>query len=291
MPPDSLDMPGPAECRTVLWSIRRALRAQPGDGSLAAETAAAFPGLLAGEAARSVRQVADAFGRYGQDFRSPGAPGRSHLEDIVLGAYASMRLGDRQEAAEIVGDLTGGDRERRFRLDTGLQRLAALFADENRREAGRHVREFGGRLADAGEGVSLSPALDTALLFGSRVWVAAHRSGHDECRSMRNALGGLAGPVRWDALDALLRQTTEGARRPVEVNCLCCGDIGADERRLLDGLAAARAGEASPGSALLWDWQQPASARLSLDPFTQLAASLGGASPPAFCTPPRASLH
>lgn len=94
----------------------------------------------------------------------------------------------------------------------------------------------------AGPAADALPRLERAVLWAVRVWVAGQRLGLDLSARIQGGFDELGAFEAGACLDALLQAMSGGARRPLEVRCLCQPRVSADEATLLDALTLAQAG-------------------------------------------------
>ncbi len=266
--------PSAFEMQFLLWSLRHRIKNEASEGPLALELAATFSRSGAALAAENINRLAGVLARHGRDFSSAGSARPTHLEDILLGAYASRRRGDVASATRLTAGLAGRDAQRRHQLSVGLQGIADLFSRQPPSEHFRRLSAFRTQVFRDTTPVWLSPGLDMMIIFAMRVWVAAHKSGLAALRTIQASLAEGPADIDWRALDAVLHNASTGARRPIEINCLCFQEISADERMFLSALGAMQRGEVGTAVDLLWQWQQPAAARLSISALEIFAGSM-----------------
>lgn len=78
------------------------------------------------------------------------------------------------------------------------------------------------------------PNLDHALLWTMRAWVLGQCRKQDTGDQIRQVFQTLGAPEGDRQLDHFMRALSHGARRCVEINCVCNPHVSADEARLLD---------------------------------------------------------
>lgn len=109
----------------------------------------------------------------------------------------------------------------------------------------------------------------------TRLWVMALRqpdAGHPSWQGGLEAAGiaRLGAP----ALDALLRIVATTAQRSLDVRCMRCAHLGADEAALLQMLSLLQSRRQEPAWAILAHWLPRAAARLALGPAEGFARAL-----------------
>lgn len=78
------------------------------------------------------------------------------------------------------------------------------------------------------------PNLDHALLWTMRAWVLGQCRKKDTGEQIRQVFQTLGAPEGDRQLDRFMRALSHGARRSVEINCVCNPNVSEDEARLLD---------------------------------------------------------
>jgi hypothetical protein len=81
------------------------------------------------------------------------------------------------------------------------------------------------------------PELENALLWCMRAWVIGHCNHRKVADRIETVLGALGAAAAVADLDGFMRALSQGARRRIEVNCVCYQDVSDDERLLLDAFA------------------------------------------------------
>lgn len=112
------------------------------------------------------------------------------------------------------------------------------------------------------------------LLWAVRRWIAQFKRGQADLSELRHAFRLARAPDALSALDELLGTLATGAQRPLDMRCVKCRSIGADEVLLLSAVAALQAGDPEPCQAILQDWLAPAAARAALRPAMVFAVLL-----------------
>lgn len=271
--------PSAFELRFLLWVVRHRIRGNGSGPLMATELAATFSRAGAVRARESIDRVTRALKRHDRDIAPVGTASPTHLEDILLGAYASGRRGDAASAARLITGLAGRDAVRQHLLSTGLRGIADMFAHQAPSEHFRRLGVFRDLVHGDRVPVCLSPGLDMMIVFAMRVWVTAHKSGFPALHTIRSSLAEGPTQIDWPALDAVLQNASTGARRPIEINCLCHQAISGDEQNFLNALGAMRRGQVGAAVDVLWQWQQPAAARLSISALELFAGSLRASGP------------
>lgn len=121
------------------------------------------------------------------------------------------------------------------------------------------------------------PELENALLWCMRAWVIGHcnhRKVSDRMASIFAKLGA-AGAV--SDLDGLMWALSQGARRTIEVNCVCYSEVSADERMLLDAFALEQQEDHEDAYAILIHLMTERAAAIACDHAHRLALSLAAA--------------
>ncbi|MDR3519070.1 MAG: hypothetical protein P4M00_25000 [Azospirillaceae bacterium] len=77
------------------------------------------------------------------------------------------------------------------------------------------------------------PSLERLLLWTMRAWVLGHCHGRDAETGIRNVFDRLGTPEAVASLDGFMTALSLGARRVLEVNCVCNRTLSDDERALL----------------------------------------------------------
>ncbi len=263
------------ELQFLLWAVRHRIKGDGSDHVMGMELAATFSRSGATLAAESIDRLTRVLARHDRDLAPVGAAYSTHLEDILLGAYASGRRGEAENARRLITGLAGRDAERRRSLSEGLKGIADLFRRQPPSDHFQRLAAFRDTIHGESVPVWLSPGLDLMIVFAMRVWVAAHKSGVPALRTIQSCLAEGPEHVDWRALDAILHNASKGARRPIEINCLCYQVLSDDEQSFLGALGAMRQGGIGAAIDILWQWQQPAAARLSISALEIFAGSLG----------------
>jgi hypothetical protein len=85
--------------------------------------------------------------------------------------------------------------------------------------------------------VSDLPSLEGLMLWTIRAWVIGHCHGRDAARGIHAVCDRLGVPEAAFAIGHFMAAIGNGARRTIEVNCVCYPDVSDDEMRLLRALA------------------------------------------------------
>ena len=88
------------------------------------------------------------------------------------------------------------------------------------------------------------PSAEATLLWVMRVWVIGHLRQQDVSARIGAALREIGADQAQPYLDGLMVALSRGARRPLEILCLCRTEVTADERLLLDSVALIQQDEA-----------------------------------------------
>ncbi len=121
------------------------------------------------------------------------------------------------------------------------------------------------------------PELENALIWCMRAWVIGHcnhRKVSDGIESVFAALG-VASAVA--DLYGFMRVLSQGARRTVEVNCVCYPDVSADERLLLDVFALQQNEDHEDAYAVMSHLMTERAAMAACDRAQRLALALAAA--------------
>lgn len=77
------------------------------------------------------------------------------------------------------------------------------------------------------------PSLDNALLWTMRAWVLGVCRKRDTVEQIHHVFQSLGAPEGGHQLDRFMRALSHGARRSLEVHCVCNPQVSADEVSLL----------------------------------------------------------
>jgi hypothetical protein len=124
---------------------------------------------------------------------------------------------------------------------------------------------------------SALPMLDNALLWTMQAWVVGHCRGGDVAGRIAGIYAELGAPEAAGYLDGFMWVLSQGAVRLLEVNCVCCDSVSADERTLLDAFALVQEGQAEEALALLGSLLTPGAALAARSSATRLVAALNAA--------------
>ena len=91
------------------------------------------------------------------------------------------------------------------------------------------------------------------LVWAIRVWVTHHRAGAVPCRGYSYGFIRVGLPDAPLLLHRLMQMVAAHARRKIDVRCIGCRQVSADEGRVLAALAAAQRGDLAAGQRLLGD--------------------------------------
>ena len=81
------------------------------------------------------------------------------------------------------------------------------------------------------------PSAEATFLWVIRVWVIGHLRQQDVSAHIGTALREIGADRSQPFLDGFMGALSRGARRPLEILCLCRTEVTADERLLLDSVA------------------------------------------------------
>ncbi|MBO1324466.1 hypothetical protein K2X14_04765 [Acetobacter sp. TBRC 12305] len=121
------------------------------------------------------------------------------------------------------------------------------------------------------------PKAEKTLLWCIRAWVISlsDRSGYaDRIEATFEKLG-ISETVA--DLHGLMVATGRGARRVIEINCICSPGVGADERRLLDAIALQQRENHEDAFDILTGFMTEAAALDACDHISRLALALSAA--------------
>lgn len=253
----------------LLWLCRHLARPDADDGLLDREIVCCFGddlGFAARAAADGLRPVVMQL--QPRMARQAGSP-PTYSEQVMLSVYDLLRSGMENEAQEIADDLFGARTGLQFVEHAGC--LAKLFALQATDADAAPLARFRGITAAHNPGGALPPAMAAAILFASRLWVVAHRTGSDPSEALRAELGQTLRQNDLAAIDQVFGNVCVAARRGVKINCTCHAEITTDENAFLDAVVAMMSGDREPASRLMAEWQHPAAARKSCEALLLLA--------------------
>jgi hypothetical protein len=121
------------------------------------------------------------------------------------------------------------------------------------------------------------PMLDQALLWTMQAWVVGHCRGGRVASRIADVFGELGAPEAAGYLDGFMWVLSQGATRLLDVNCVCCDTISADERLLLDVFSLVQEGQDDEALALLGGLVTPGAALAARSSAIRLMAALGEA--------------
>ncbi|CAI9121949.1 hypothetical protein [Brytella acorum] len=138
------------------------------------------------------------------------------------------------------------------------------------RSASMNAAQVAGRYTDL-------PDTEKALLWCIRAWVIS-LSGRphliERIDTTFESLGASEGAAE---LYGLMATVARGARRFIEINCVCYPHVGMDERRLLDALAFQQHGRHEDAFDILTDLLSTEAALTACDYLIRLAVTLSAA--------------
>lgn len=121
-------------------------------------------------------------------------------------------------------------------------------------------------------------ALQTAeqfVLVTARLWVARHLKPEAPGRSLEAGMAAAGLPqAGYLAFDALFTIVSTAARRSLDVRCVHCAGVSADEARLLQMVSCIQNRGCASALELLEDWLPPAAARLGIGHLAMFAEAL-----------------
>lgn len=121
------------------------------------------------------------------------------------------------------------------------------------------------------------PLLDNALLWTMQAWVVGHCRDADVGSRVADIYAELGAPEAAGYLDGFMWVLSQGATRLLEVNCVCCDIVSADERALLDIFALVQEGQEEEALALLGTMAMPGAALAARSSALRLMAALNQA--------------
>jgi hypothetical protein len=121
------------------------------------------------------------------------------------------------------------------------------------------------------------PMLDNALLWAMQAWVVGHCRGGNVAGRIAGVFGELGAPEASGYLDGFMWVLSQGATRLLEVNCVCCDRVSADERALLDVFALTQEGQGEEAMELLCTMMTAGAALAARSSATRLVAALNEA--------------
>lgn len=121
------------------------------------------------------------------------------------------------------------------------------------------------------------PELENALLWCMRAWVigyAEHKRVSHRIAAVFNRLGA---PGAAEELEQFMGLLSRNVRRMVEVNCVCCEQVSADEHLLLDVFALQQQEDHGAAYALMAQLIDAPAAEAACDHAQRLALALAAA--------------
>jgi hypothetical protein len=109
------------------------------------------------------------------------------------------------------------------------------------------------------------------LVWGMRHWVTALKSGQDFAAMTGDGFAQFGLAAAGQSLDDLFQIIAVSAARQIDIRCVKCRRVSADEQLLLDCLAAAQDGDLPLGYAGLLEILPPAAARHAMPTLISLA--------------------
>jgi hypothetical protein len=121
------------------------------------------------------------------------------------------------------------------------------------------------------------PVLENALLWSMQAWVVGLCKGADVAGQIGDLYADLGAPTATGYLDGFMWALSQGASRMLEVNCVCCDTVSADERALLDVFALQQEGQVDEVLNLLGEMVTPGAALAARSSVMRLMAALNEA--------------
>ena len=101
------------------------------------------------------------------------------------------------------------------------------------------------------------PFAERLMLWTMRAWVMGLHRGKPMAPQIEAAFAKAGAPEAAEDLNRFMLSFARGASRQIAVDCICKQEVSADERRLLDVLAAQQQGRALDALALLRSMMHP----------------------------------
>jgi hypothetical protein len=118
------------------------------------------------------------------------------------------------------------------------------------------------------------PMLDHTLLWTMQSWVVSHRRAGHVAGRIAEVFGELGAPEAAGYLDGFMWVLSQGATRLLDVNCVCCDTVSADERLLLDVFSLVQERQDEEALALLGGLVTPGAALAARSSAIRLMAAL-----------------
>jgi hypothetical protein len=129
------------------------------------------------------------------------------------------------------------------------------------------------------------PALENLLLWCMRAWVIGHCRGVETSARIEQALEQIELPEALGYLDGFMWALSQGARRTIQIDCVCHPEVSADERALLAVFALQQQEEHEDAYAILARMMTERAAIAACDSAQRLALMLSGVGE-ELCAPP-----
>ncbi|GBQ20357.1 hypothetical protein AA12717_0546 [Gluconacetobacter sacchari DSM 12717] len=121
------------------------------------------------------------------------------------------------------------------------------------------------------------PELERTVLWCIRAWVISLSDRRDYAEGIENVFHQLGVGAAIADLHGLMVTTGRGARRVIEVNCVCFPYVSADERLLLDALACQQRGRHEDAFDILTGLMTDAAALDGCDHLARMALTFAAA--------------
>lgn len=118
------------------------------------------------------------------------------------------------------------------------------------------------------------PFPERLLLWSFRVWVAGFRIRAPVDGTLHAAFGRIGAAEAVGLIDNAMAVVSQGAARPLRIDCPCRPEVSEDERRLLDVVALHQSGPSLEAPFLLRSLLTPTASRLAGDLLRALAGAL-----------------
>jgi hypothetical protein len=115
------------------------------------------------------------------------------------------------------------------------------------------------------------------LVWAIRAWVEGYKSGRGRAGLLREGFALAGAADGWLLVEELMSLLAAAAKRPLDVRCLACRMLGADEAPLLAAVGGLQRSDTVPAIALTDEWLPAAAACAALDLLRRLAADLSSA--------------
>ncbi len=115
------------------------------------------------------------------------------------------------------------------------------------------------------------------LVWSIRAWVEGHKAGTGRASLLREGFTLAGAADGWLLVEELMTIVAMSAKRPLDVRCLACRTLGADEAPLIAAIASLQHEVDATAIATCKDWLPPSAARIAIKLLGRLAGELGRA--------------